>query len=216
MESIKCMQYKQDNNYIIYRINQNDQFLTYENFYQNIRTSDELINEIISILKLNPFKAYYLEFNPVSCDLLSETIFEFVVTKTTGFVNKTDITTFGELNLNTKSNDIYIFNNLSKTSILISPCYNHKYNINVYNNICTFMRSSNLEQQILLLKNSFFQYLTQLQKNKNKLLWLSTHGKGVGWLHIRIDNSPKYQSYLPYKKYPKNKIFTLKDFFLGF
>ena len=61
------------------------------------------------------------------------------------------------------------------------------------------MRSSNIEQQYLLLSIVFTQYFTQLKKNHNKLLWLSTHGKGVAWLHVRIDDSPKYISYIPYK-----------------
>ena len=30
-------------------------------------------------------------------------------------------------------------------------------------------------------------------------LWLNTHGGGVAWLHIRIDNRPKYYGYKPYK-----------------
>ena len=61
------------------------------------------------------------------------------------------------------------------------------------------MRSSNLEQQLFLFSTVFAQYFTELKKNKNKLLWLSTHGKGVAWLHFRIDDSPKYISYIPYK-----------------
>jgi hypothetical protein len=61
------------------------------------------------------------------------------------------------------------------------------------------MRSGNLDQQLSLFTIVFTQYLVQLKKNKNKLFWLSTHGKGVGWLHMRIDDSPKYISYEHYK-----------------
>jgi hypothetical protein len=174
-------------------------YLTYEIFYDLIRTSPKLINDIISILKESPFESYYLEFSPVSWNTLGERIFEFVIMKTIGFIIKTDMMTFGESNINTNSNNIYTFPNLSKKSILMSPCYNHDYNINIYNNIGTFMRSSNLEQQLLLFSTSFGELLTQLKKNKNNFLWLSTHGKGVAWLHIRIDDNPKYISYQPYK-----------------
>jgi hypothetical protein len=188
-----------DNYIIVYRITKNKNYLSYENFYESIKSSEKLINDIITILKSITFESYYLEFNPTSWNSLANTIFEFVIIKTTSFTNKTDIITFGESNINTNSNNIYTFYNLSKSSILISPHYNHNYNINIYNNIGTFMRSSNLEQQFLLLAIVFTQYLVQLKKNQNKLLWLSTHGKGIGWLHVRIDNSPKYISYQPYK-----------------
>jgi len=29
-------------------------------------------------------------------------------------------------------------------------------------------------------------------------IWLSTHGLGVYWLHVRIDTYPKYYHYQPY------------------
>ena len=196
---MKWTKYIIDDNCIIYRIISNKKFLTYKNFYNLIKISPKLINDIISILKTSPFESYYLEFNPVSWNLLAERCFEFVITKTTGFIIKTDMMTFGETNINTNSNNIYTFPNLSKKSILVSPCYNHNYNINIYNNIGTFMRSSNLEQQFLLFSTVFAELLTQLKKNKNNFLWLSTHGKGVAWLHVRIDDNPKYISYQPYK-----------------
>lgn len=191
--------YSVDNNCIIYRIISDKNYLTYENFYELIRISPKLINDIISILKASPFESYYLEFSPVSWNSLAERTFEFVIIKTTGFIMKTDMVTFGETNINTNSNNVFTFPNLSKKSILVSPCYNHNYNINIYNNIGTFMRSSNLEQQFLLFSTVFAQLLTQLKKNINNFLWLSTHGKGVAWLHVRIDDNPKYISYQPYK-----------------
>lgn len=197
---MELLQYHTKNNFIVYRIIEDKSYLTYVKFYESIRSSPKLIYDIISILKSNIFKSYYLEFNPVSWNLLQERIFEFVIIKTSGFISKTDIITFGESNINTNSNNIYIFKNLSKKSVLISPCYNHNYNINIYNNIATFMRTSNLKQQFLLFSTVFSQYILQLKNNQNKLLWLSTHGKGVAWLHVRIDDSPKYISFSSYKK----------------
>lgn len=38
-----------------------------------------------------------------------------------------------------------------------------------------------------------------LISNKNQLLWLNTHGRGVNNLHARIDISSKYVTYEPYK-----------------
>lgn len=33
----------------------------------------------------------------------------------------------------------------------------------------------------------------------DKPIWLSTSGLGVAWLHIRLDSTPKYYQYVPYR-----------------
>jgi hypothetical protein len=30
-------------------------------------------------------------------------------------------------------------------------------------------------------------------------VWVSTAGMGVSWLHVRLDNRPKYYGYKPYR-----------------
>ena len=42
-----------------------------------------------------------------------------------------------------------------------------------------------------------------LKKNEN--VWVSTHGLGVDYLHVRISNNPKYYESSKLKKLPKNK-----------
>nr|WP_218152073.1 hypothetical protein [Nitrosomonas communis] len=32
-----------------------------------------------------------------------------------------------------------------------------------------------------------------------KPVWLSTAGAGVSWLHVRLDDRPKYYGYVPYR-----------------
>ena len=32
-----------------------------------------------------------------------------------------------------------------------------------------------------------------------KPVWLSTAGAGVSWLHVRLDDRPKYYGYAPYR-----------------
>ena len=33
-----------------------------------------------------------------------------------------------------------------------------------------------------------------------KPVWLSTAGAGVSWLHVRLDDRPKYYGYAPYRE----------------
>lgn len=61
------------------------------------------------------------------------------------------------------------------------------------------MSSSNKIQKKNLIKIMFKLYFNKLNNKINKKFWLSTHGKGVGWLHIRIDESPTYISWNSYK-----------------
>jgi hypothetical protein len=34
----------------------------------------------------------------------------------------------------------------------------------------------------------------------NRPVWLSTAGAGVSWLHVRLDDRPKYYGYRPYRE----------------
>jgi len=39
-----------------------------------------------------------------------------------------------------------------------------------------------------------------MQKRINaKRVWLSTAGMGVSWLHVRLDDRPKYYGHRPYR-----------------
>ena len=33
-------------------------------------------------------------------------------------------------------------------------------------------------------------------------LWVSTSGSGVSWLHVRLDERPKYYTFQPYARWP--------------
>ena len=192
---------EKDNNYIVVRLidtitKQFIKFHLIKELYYDI----EFINSFIKFLSLsNPFNEFYIEFIPITFNSMDKVIFEFVLIKTSNFASNPDIHTFGIEKLNTNSNDIIWFPNPSNTSLLIVPCYNHNFPIKEYIHIGQFIKSSNIKQkQMLIIKmfELYFELLKQLPENK---LWLSTHGKGVGWLHIRIDKIPRYITWNYYK-----------------
>jgi len=39
----------------------------------------------------------------------------------------------------------------------------------------------------------------------DRVVWLSTAGAGVPWLHVRLDDRPKYYHYGPYRQTAPNK-----------
>lgn len=151
-----------------------------------------LINGLIKILSNTSFDEYYMEFNPTTLEQSNSTEFEFILIKTNGFSSKADLITFGIKKINTNSNDIIIFPNLSNSTLLVVPCFNNLFPTNDYIHIGKFMRSQNIKQKFNLINSMFKTYLNELTFQPNKKLWLSTHGKGVSWLHVRIDKTPKY------------------------
>lgn len=166
-----------------------------ENFSNNI-----FIDSFIKLLsEFNPFNEYYIEFSPIKYNSIEHNIFEFILLKTSGFASNPDIKTFGIEKLNTNSNKIIWFQNPSNTALLIVPCYNHTYPIEEYIHIGKFIKSSNIKQKRKLIIKMFELYFKLLEQEPNNKLWLSTHGKGVGWLHIRIDKIPRYITWKSYK-----------------
>ena len=174
-------------------------FISWKDILDNF-TNKIFLSSLINILsEKNPFDEYYLEFNPTSFNHINSDIFEFVLIKTYGFSSKADMITFGIEKINKNSNQIIWFPNPSNSAILVVPCFNHLFPIDDYTHIGTFMRSSNINQKINLVIKMFEIYFNELSSKPNKKLWLSTHGKGVGWLHVRIDLIPKYITYKSYK-----------------
>lgn len=52
--------------------------------------------------------------------------------------------------------------------------------------------------------NTFWQAVGEAVARRvgSKPVWLSTAGLGVGWLHVRLDDRPKYYRHLPYARSP--------------
>ncbi len=79
------------------------------------------------------------------------------------------------------------FNNLSKDTILVIP-FPKKYKN--FSNLKNFIDQASTTHQKL-----FWKKVVKLIRNElkyNKFIWLSTHGLGVPYLHVRISNKPKY------------------------
>ena len=94
-----------------------------------------------------------------------------------------------------KGKQVAIFPNLSKKSYLIAPtpfasdyaCYTH---------LANFVRDAPPEQIDIFWKTVGNEFHERLNEQN---LWLSTHGLGVSWLHVRLDSNPKYYRHQPYK-----------------
>jgi len=86
-----------------------------------------------------------------------------------------------------KSKYVTSFLNLDKDTLLIIPIPKKNKN---YATLKDFCDNSSITQ-----KKYFWKKVSKLVKKfmKNeKYVWISTHGLGVSYMHIRISNKPKY------------------------
>lgn len=137
-----------------------------------------------------PFTGYLWETPPISNTLVSQP-FECV------FIERS---VFEKLKPNTRAYRNYFttepvvdFPNLGKNATLIVPCPIAADT--AYTHLGRFSGQAPTDQQLALWKRVGVLGLAQLSDKK---LWISTHGLGVFWLHIRLDTYPKYYHYKNY------------------
>lgn len=158
--------------------------ITFNKNFKDFKKNDMLY--LVDKLKHIPFK-YYMIRAPLS---IKTGKFRFNVIDKTKKLSKMkqDTKTYKKYFKNRK--DVAVFMNLTNDAKLIVPKYLKNISRRTYLNISTFSRNAPIKQQIHLWEEVFKQ-LKKCHKN-NKDCYLNTHGLGIGWLHIRIDEVPKY------------------------
>lgn len=101
------------------------------------------------------------------------------------------------------------FQNLGGDAILIAPLPpapssdgEDDNNDSTYSHLAIFVRNAPRSQVSDFWKLAAASYLHVLQRKhpQEEKTWFSTNGMGVSWLHMRIDDRPKYYSYAPFRK----------------
>lgn len=97
-------------------------------------------------------------------------------------------------------NGVSVFPNLGGDAILVAPCPEGP--LPAYAHLAAFCRGAPARQQ-----HAFWRHVGQAMTTrllKPDPVWLSTAGQGVFWLHVRLDDRPKYYSYAPYRTTPSS------------
>ena len=138
----------------------------------------------INTLKSITFPGYFFECNAVSVSTLDNP-FQCAIINNDGLATiKPNPKPFMEHIKNT-SEDIIVFLNTSGETILIVPTDHRKQ----YGHLAQFVHNAPDD----ISQNLWITVMKELKSHlSTKSLWLSTHGLGVSWLHIRIDPIPKY------------------------
>lgn len=141
------------------------------------------------------FPAYFWETPAVNLTSLDQP-FEFVLVNSpqmasllpnpTAFVGYFQASYAGE--------DVVSFQNTGKDARLLAPC--PLVSMTAYTSIATFSRHAPAAQQRALWRAAG---AALEQAVRHQTVWLSTSGLGVAWLHLRLDQRPKYYNYAPYR-----------------
>jgi hypothetical protein len=146
-------------------------------------------------LKQSEYSAFRWEAPSIETNTRSRD-FEFVLLDDPSFTKrKTDTEAYKSYFAPTHDeNGIVSFANLSGDATLIVP--SPRTTEDAYGHFASFLRKAPLLQIDAMWKKIGDVVLGTIS---DRPLWLSTAGGGVAWLHVRLDSTPKYYGYAPYR-----------------
>ena len=151
---------------------------------------------LMTTLSSAPFPAYFWETPPLSL-ATSSSPWEFVLVDCPQLVQATPQPGEFAAHFDTlaRGASIATFRNLGGDATLVAPA--PKGPASCYAHIGAFSRAAPEAQQ-----HELWQKVGEAlgHDGRRTPLWLSTSGLGVIWLHVRLDSSPKYYSYPPYRR----------------
>jgi hypothetical protein len=148
----------------------------------------------IGLLAEAPFAAFRWETPPITTATASRP-FEFVLLDSPGLASTPDADAFVEHFRGIAEGAVIEFPNLGRDAILVVPCPNGPRS--AFGHLGAFVREAPESQRHALWERVGAAMHRRLG---TKPVWLSTAGAGVAWLHVRLDDRPKYYGYRPYRE----------------
>ena len=166
--------------------------LTYKEVLDLWQDNPKFRSYFIRLLADSPFTAYRWE-TPCITKATQGRDFEFVLLRCDSLVRAVDANAFGSYFRS--DSEIVSFPNLGRNAVMVVPSPVGAQED--YGHLASFIRNAP-ESQVHQL---WHHIAVAMEKRiSNKPVWLSTAGMGVSWLHVRLDNRPKYYGYSPYRK----------------
>jgi hypothetical protein len=145
-----------------------------------------------SLLADVPFTAFRWETPAVTTATIKRP-FEFVILDAPGLARRPHPEAFARHFAGTEA-AVVAFANLGGDALMVVPC--PIADSSAYGHLASFVRFAPRSQ-----RHSLWQLVgeTMARRIGHKPVWLSTAGAGVSWLHIRLDDRPKYYGFGPYR-----------------
>jgi uncharacterized protein DUF6940 len=151
------------------------------------------------LLAQAPYEAFRWETPSITADL-ADRPFEFALLDSPELVVEPDPRAFAEhFRDGVGQNDVLSFPNLNHDAILVVP--RRLTHESAYAHLAAFVRDAPESQRHLLWKAIGELMMRQLGPRP---IWLSTAGAGVPWLHVRLDQRPKYYCHAPYRQHTRH------------
>jgi hypothetical protein len=147
----------------------------------------------IDLLLQSPFPAFRWETPPVTM-ATADRPFEFILMDAPEIALAPDPAPFAEHFVSTAPGGVVEFPNLGGDAILIVPCPDEP--LADFGHLAAYLRNAN-EPQLHMLWKAVGE--TIQRRISSQPVWLNTAGGGVAWLHVRLDDRPKYYGYAPYR-----------------
>lgn len=146
-----------------------------------------------SLLAGLPYAAFRWETPAVTRDSLDRR-FEFAVLEAPELLRPADPSPFAEHFDGASVQSVLAFANLGRDATLVVPSPGGPSV--AYAHLAAFLRHGPARQrhQLWVTVSAAMQ-----QRVADHPVWLSTAGAGVAWLHVRLDDSPKYYGYAPFR-----------------
>ena len=93
------------------------------------------------------------------------------------------------------------FPNLGGDATLVAPCAAKLVPSEVYRSLAHFVRGAPTAQTERLWIELGVALQARLSAEPSRPAWVSTEGSGVAWVHVRLDERPKYFHHAPYAKW---------------
>ena len=153
-------------------------------------------NYFLQIFTDTPYTAFRWETPPLTSSTLDQP-FEFAILAGTDLDRTPDRETFADLFATMEPGAVGEFPNLGGDALMIVPSPVDEDSS--YSHLGAFLRLAPHAQL-----HSFWRMVGSAVTGRvsEQPLWLNTAGGGVSWLHVRLDQRPKYYLYQPYRDPP--------------
>jgi hypothetical protein len=175
------------------QVKQDDSPLPYSAALSLLQNDADFRSFFLALLADAPFAAFRWETPPVS-DATIDRQFEFVMIDSPGLAKIPDSAAFATHFTAAPQKQVVSFRNLGNDATLIVPAPLGP--ATAYGHIAAFVREAPDDQKHALWRVVGEEMLKHIRPTP---IWLSTAGAGVPWLHVRMDATPKYYGYRPYR-----------------
>ncbi len=176
---------------------QNGSAISYAEALRLWQNNESFRSFFMSLLAESRFSGYRWETPPITSASAGRE-FEFVLVDSPGLDGTPDRLAFAD---QFESLDVHrqvvVFPNLGKDAVLVVPRLVGV--ASAYAHLALFMRNAPSPQQHELWRTVGAAMQARLGSTP---VWLSTAGMGVSWLHVRLDDRPKYYAFAEYRQVP--------------